>query len=120
MVRQVIGLNGQPYEERLEELSLEKMESRRTRLHIIQTFKIIRGTDNVNVDHWLSLLPENHANQTRRKARRLALKRPNAKLEIRKNFFSNRIVTMSKGLILKTRQQETVAKFKNMICGERF
>ena len=49
----VSGLQGPTYEDKLRELQLLSLADRRTQYDLLQTFKIIRGIDNVNVDIWL-------------------------------------------------------------------
>ena len=42
-VNHISGLQGRSYEEKLKELGLESLESRREMLDLIQTFKILNG-----------------------------------------------------------------------------
>ena len=47
-VRMVSGLAGSSYSEKLIELNLPSLESRRLRHDVIETYKIIHGVDNVD------------------------------------------------------------------------
>jgi ribonuclease P/MRP protein subunit RPP40 len=51
-VKQVNGLLGKTYEERLTELGIESLEKRWMRLVLIKTFKILRGHENVEPSTW--------------------------------------------------------------------
>ncbi len=120
MVKAVTGLVGKTYEDRLKELKMEKLESRRIRLDLIQAFKIIHGHDQVDPGHWFHLIPENRANPTRRTAGGLTLEGRPARLEIRRNFFSHRVINTWNRLPLETRMSKTVQEFKNQIRDEVF
>ena len=52
-VKMVINLRGLTYEERLSELGMVTMETRRARGDMIQTFKIMSGIDQVKQETWL-------------------------------------------------------------------
>jgi hypothetical protein len=52
----VSGPSGKTYEEQLTELGIESVEMRRMRLDLFQTFKILRGTENVNSSIWFNLV----------------------------------------------------------------
>ncbi len=120
MVRAVTGLTGTTYEEKLAELNMEKLESRRTRLDLIQAFKIIAKHDQVDPNYWFTLIPEDRANPTRRTVGGLTLATNPARLEIRRNFFSCRVVNTWNRLPLETRMAKTVLEFKNRLRQEIF
>ena len=61
----VSGLQGPTYEDKLRELQLLSLADRRTQYDLMQTYKITRGIDNVNVDIWFKLIGENPAWVTR-------------------------------------------------------
>jgi hypothetical protein len=72
-VTMVSGLKGESYEEKLLELGLPTLEERRRQADMIQTFKIVRGIDRVDYNTW-NLRPKTN------------------RLEVRRHFFSNRVV----------------------------
>ena len=49
------SLSGKSYEEKLAESNIMSLAARRTRAALIQTFKILKGVDNVNHEHWFKL-----------------------------------------------------------------
>ena len=58
MVSAVAGLQGLNYEDKLTELNMVTLETRREWLDMVQTYKIVRDVDNVDKDHWFTLRPE--------------------------------------------------------------
>ena len=46
------SLSGKSHEEKLAEINSMSLAARQTRADLIQTFKIIKGVDNVNHKHW--------------------------------------------------------------------
>ena len=61
----VSGLQGATYKAKLKDLGLLSLEDRRTKYDLVQTFKIIRGFDDVKSETWVSLVGENPARLTR-------------------------------------------------------
>ena len=74
-----------PYEERLTELSLPKLEDRRIRGNMIETFKIITGKKDVKAEKLFKMTKVRGARNNMH-CRKIARKSKN--LELRKNFFS--------------------------------
>ena len=64
-MRMISGLQGKSYEDKLAELNLISLEDRRLLYDMVQTFKIIRGFDDVNFSTWFTLVGDNPARITR-------------------------------------------------------
>jgi hypothetical protein len=79
----------EPYEEHLTELGIESLEKRRMRLDLIETFKLLRGHENVEPSTWFKLVPQERTRLTRMSADSLCLQRIQTRLDLRKNFFSS-------------------------------
>jgi hypothetical protein len=90
-VAAVSGLKGTSYEEKLKELGLTTLEERRHQADMVQTFKILQGFDYVKSETWFQKV-DTSGRMTRSAADPLNLKPQAARLEIRRNFFSNRAV----------------------------
>ena len=58
-VKMVSGLTSKDYVARLKELDMLSLESRRVLYDQVQTFKIIRGFDAVNLSTWFTLVGHN-------------------------------------------------------------
>jgi len=111
-VNMVSGLQG-TYHEKLIELNLQTLEARRTRADMIQTFKIIHGFDRVDKNIWFNFVTERDR-VTRSTQDELNLIKPVAKLDIRKNFFSHRIVDTWNEIPYDVKRASNPKKFKDM------
>jgi ribonuclease P/MRP protein subunit RPP40 len=90
-VSMVSGLKGTTYEEKLKELGLTSLEERRHQIDMTQTFKIIRSFDKVSSSTWFQHV-DTSVRTTRSAADPLNLKPQAVRLDLRRNFFSNRAV----------------------------
>ena len=75
------------YETRLRKCNLTSLDERRTRGDLIQVFKIVKGLDKLDFNHFFEY---NNSGKTRGHKYKLIKKR--CKLELRRNFFSQRVV----------------------------
>ena len=98
------------YEERLRYLQLPSLKSRRLRNDLIETFKIFHGYVNIDFDNFFTL---NKTDITRNQEGKLFLNRFNT--NIRKNFFSNRIVHYWNNLPRKVKFAPNLNTFKNLL-----
>jgi hypothetical protein len=86
-VGMVQGLAGRTYEERLKEMDMVTLEERRHQLDMLQTFKIVKGKDDVKLETWFELVGARDR-ATRATADPLNMRIPAPRLEVRRNFFS--------------------------------
>ena len=88
------------------------LEERRNQSDITQTFKIIRRFDNVEPGHWFD-----HVNSSERMTRGVAdplnLKQRKARLELRRNFFSIRVVEQWNKVPYDLKRAQSVQAFKS-------
>jgi len=77
-----------PYEERLQRLGLTTLEKRRCRGDLIETFKIMTGKEKVSSQQFFK--PSNTGHDCRGHSMKLAV--TSCRIDIRKNFFSRRVV----------------------------
>ena len=77
------------YEERLKRTGLISLENRRLRADLLEVFKILKGF--VKVD---PATESTHFSMSDRRSRghTLKLEKPRARLELRRHFFSNRVI----------------------------
>ena len=114
MVNMIPSLSGTNYEEKLDELNIKSLAARRTRADLIQTFKIIKGIDNVNHEHWFRLFG-NADRQTRLSSYPLNITIQPARKEVRKNFFNNRVRDLWNDLPNNVKDSNTVNQFKSRL-----
>ena len=100
-VRAMCDVRGYTYEEKLRDAGLVLLEERRIRGDLIEVFKVMRGINKVRMEEWFELVDGAQRN-TRQNAdinevgeaerRPDTLKSEWARLEVRKNFFTVRVV----------------------------
>ena len=86
--RMVEGMQGLSYEDRLKELNLFSLERRRIRGDLIETFKIKKGLSGLNPGDFFTDAPYQGT-----RGHEYKLMKQRSRLNLRANFFSNRIVT---------------------------
>lgn len=112
-VNMISGLKGSTYPEKLAELKLMTLEARRTRFDMLQTFKIVHGMDRVNRDTWFKMAAEHSQRVTRLSADPLNIQPQTFNGDIRKNFFSNRVVETWNNLPSDIKASRNVQQFKS-------
>jgi hypothetical protein len=90
-VRMVSGLKSDDYSERLSELGLPTLEERRHQADMAMVHKILCGRGSLDSNQWFERAADS-VRATRSSANPLNLKVRQGRLEIRRNFFSNRVV----------------------------
>ena len=96
------------YEDRLKFTGLSTLEARRIRGDMIEVFKILKGISNLDSASWFQL-----ANNRRTRGHRLKLVKKRSRLDIRKHFFSQRVVNDWNSLPEIVIEAESVNSFKN-------
>jgi hypothetical protein len=86
------GLRSQQYEVKLRKLELSTLEERRHQLDMTQTFKIFKGMDNGNKSIWFTPASEGQVRVTRMAANPLNVRQRASRLDIGKQFYSQRVV----------------------------
>ena len=81
---------------------------------MVEIFKIMHGYTNVNKDVWFSTVEGSSQRVTRLAADPLNLRAKPAKLDIRKYFFSNRVVEHWNQLPQTIKNAKSVMHFKAM------
>lgn len=105
-------LRNLPYEERLRRCNLTSLENRRKRYDLIETFKIMKNLSKIEVGKLFKL----RNNQTR--GHNLKIYKEQSRLDIRKYFFSQRIVNDWNKLPAETVNSKTLETFKTKIHKE--
>ena len=111
-VNMISGLSSHSYEDKLKELNLQSLAARRERFDMIQTFKIIHKKDNVNSEIFFKLANPS-AYVTRLTSCPYNITPQISRLDIRKNFYSNRVINTWNSLPSDLKEAPSVASFKN-------
>uniref|UniRef100_A0A3B3SEK0 Reverse transcriptase domain-containing protein n=1 Tax=Paramormyrops kingsleyae TaxID=1676925 RepID=A0A3B3SEK0_9TELE len=106
--RMIPGLRGMSYEERLFELNLFSLKQRRLRGDMIQVYKILTGLDAVQPNSYFSI-----SSNTRTRGHRWKLAGEHFKLDLRKHFFTQRVVRVWNSLPDNVVQAESLGSFKS-------
>ena len=103
------------YEERLTELELPKLEERRIRGDMIETFKIITGKEDMKAEKLFKMAKVRGArNNTHCRKIRMDY----CRLEVRKNFFSKRVIEKWNSLTAKEVSAMKTSEFKERYRNE--
>lgn len=114
-VNMVVGLNSRTYEDKLSELKLTSLSERRKKFDLLQTYKILNGFDRVSTDIWFKTVGENNNRLTRITSYSKNLVAVRSRTDIRKNFFSNRVVNLWNSLPIDIKDSRTIKIFKNRL-----
>jgi hypothetical protein len=110
MVGMVSGLSAKDYEGKLAELGLESLQARRRNADIYTVHKIVHEVGDLDSSVWFEKLAGNTV--TRARADPLNIKCNTGRLELRKNFFSNRVVNDWNAIPADVKQILIPGKFK--------
>ena len=105
--RSVAGMEDLSYEERLRSLGLFSMQGRLLRADLIYLWKIVNGRCAVDMNSMFSLSLGQHT-----RGHTLKLQVNWARLDVRKQFFSQRVVPVWNGLSQRTVEASTLDTFK--------
>ena len=112
-VKSMSSLKGKTYEEKLKEIGLLSLERRRTRFDLVEVYKILNRINKVNPDTWFKTTGQNSARVTRLTDYSQNLVKQRSKLEVRKNFFSQRVVDLWNDLPVELKSKPTLNSFKS-------
>ena len=96
------------YEDRLKITGLSTLEDRRNRGDLIEVFKILRGFSKVDYRHFFQLV-----DNSKTRGNKYKLVKSRSRLDIRKHFFSQRVVNEWNKLPDSVVEAESVNSFKN-------
>ena len=116
--KMVPGLGHLEYNDRLQHCRLTTLEHRRHRGDLILVYKMLNGFSYVNNDQFFCFMSQRHDVATRSSENGLMIAEK-CHLDLRKYFFTNRIVKMWNDLPIEARETDSVNSFK-MIYDEWF
>ncbi len=114
----VSSLRGTLYEEKLKEIGLTTLEERQHRLDMIQTYRIVPRKEKVESSTWFQMASES-IRTTRQAADPLKLRPTSAKLEVRRNFFTQRVVQDWNKIASDIKSAHSVESFKKGYAKHR-
>jgi hypothetical protein len=106
-------IRNKSYSERLKYLNLDTLHFRRLRSDMLQTFRIIKGIDNLDVAQFFHL-----DQNSRTRGHKYKLKKPRATSKIRQCSFTHRVVNPWNSLKNSTVECDTLNSFKTALGKE--
>lgn len=110
-VKMVSGLRPGTYEEKLHELGLCTLEERRHQQDMVQVYKILNERDGLRRDTWFTLAADG-ARATRAAEGPLNIRPTRSRLEVRRNFFSQRVPEAWNAIPPDLKQAKTATAFR--------
>lgn len=108
------GLEGLSYPEKLTALNLESLTERRTKADLLLVYKIIKGFCDVDKNTWFSLVGASDRN-TQLTSCPMNIKQQRFRTDMRKHFFSNRVVNYWNSLPVDVKMSNSISEFKNKL-----
>ena len=109
-VNMVVGLKSSTYEGKLKELNLPSLQERRFRSDMVQVWKYLHAEGSNKI---FRMADEQHSRYSRHTNKPWNIYRSNAKLEVRKNFFTSRCVDKWNCLPHHVQNAADLNSFKN-------
>ena len=110
MTKMINGIGGDEYNLRLSKTKLLSLEMRRLRSDLIEVFKIMHNLEGVKREDFFQL-----RTATGRRGHSLTILKQHCRLNVRKYFFTHRVVDTWNKLSEATVNSKTVNNFKNQI-----
>ena len=111
----VPSLSELPYEERIEKLQIPTLKERRIRGDMIETFKIIKGYENMNTEDFF----QQRVYPGQLRGHNFMLQKHHSNKDKRKNTFSQRVVNKWNELPIEVIESSSVNIFKNRLDNHR-
>ena len=108
----VVGLRSREYGDKLRELKLTTLHERRIRGDMIQTWKYLHR-QNPGAENLFNMSGDQHERFSRHTSKPWNIARPNARLEVRRNFFTVRCVDRWNSLPHDVQKLDDLNEFKN-------
>ena len=114
-VKLVTGLQAKTYEEKLSEIGISALLERRVKNDMVQTYKIINGIDRIDYKIRFNLVGQTPHMQTRNTAYEKSIAAYRSRTDIRKNFFSSRVVRAWNALPTEVKEARNLSIFKQRL-----
>ena len=112
-IKNVSELRGETYEERLAELDMLSLSDRRLYLDLVKTHKIIHGHTNVDRHGLFELVGDRPRRSTRAADCPLNIITKRSRLDVRANFYTNRVAPRWNDLPYEMKMSSKLNAFKN-------
>ena len=113
-VKQITCLQSSTYSDQIKDIGLTTLEARRRKTDLIETFKIIQGYNKVDRKIWFELNCDTERRTTRSSDKPNNIVKNRTNMDVRKHFFSQRVVDPWNSLPEEIQNATSVANFKKM------
>ena len=113
-IKQITCLQSSTYSDKIKDIGLTTLEARRTKTDLIETFKIIQGYNKVDRKIWFELNCDTERRSTRSTNKPNNIVKNRSNMDVRKNFFSQRVVDPWNSLPEEIQNAKSVAQFKHL------
>ena len=110
----ISNLKGKTYQEKLKETKLQTLEDRRLRFAMIQTYNTLNQKVDVDPGTWFTRVQETSQRNTRLSNNRMNLQLKQCRGEVRRNFFSIRVIQPWNDLPDEIRNAVNTETFKRL------
>jgi hypothetical protein len=110
--KEQLVLAGRTYEDRLRELGIVTLEERRHQMDMLQTYKILSGKEKVDPSSWFSMASDSER-VTRQSADPFNIRPGTPRLDIRRYFYSQRVIGSWNSVPHDIKKSMSVNAFKN-------
>ena len=107
--KMIAGCRGLNYEKRLEYTGLTTLEKRRTRGDMLEVFKTVKGLNKMDYNTFFKI-----SENTNTRGHKYKLETQRSRLEVRRNFFTRRVVKEWNQLPAAVVDAQSVNSFKNL------
>ena len=112
--RMIPGMRHLPYEERLGKLGIWSLEERRNRADLLQVFQMFKGVSSIPFNQFFTF-----SNSTSTRGHSAKISKSRSSLDIRRFFFSERVVNRWNLLQQNDIESATLNSFKNRLQQRR-
>ena len=111
----IAGLKGKTYEEKLRELDMDTLETRRNRQDLMQTYRLMNENSGAYKNDLFKMIQDGVHRNTRAGADPNNIKIPRVRLDIRKHSYPVRAAERWNRLDPETKNAKTINSFKHAI-----
>ena len=112
-VTMISGLGSNNYQDRLKEIRILSLKDRRIQYDMVQIFKIVHEIDRVDRRVWFEFVEDRGKRVTWLSVDPLNIKSKLSNSELRRRFFSNRVVQQWNDLPKEIKNAKSVCSFKS-------
>ena len=118
-IKMMTDVHGETYEEKLKDAGLQLLQERRQRGDMIETYKVLRGIEKVEIENWFERVEPQRRTRLNTEmseegeVRKDVLKAQKGRTGEKRNYFQSRVVPQWNGLPAAVQQAPSLNAFKS-------